>query len=180
MLEEGQQHRSKNERLKEAASFVKKKLEAARGFIDAIKQRQHTLLSTMKAIEKLQHDFFVDEEESKLKPMVLKYVAEEIGMDVSTVSRIVNNKSVQTDFGVYPLKFFFTEAISTTSGEDVSNRAVRKALADLIDREDKRHPHADEKLAALLNGQGYAVARRTVAKYREQLKLPVARLRREL
>ncbi|XWN35642.1 MAG: RNA polymerase factor sigma-54 [Roseivirga sp.] len=180
MLEQAHQHPSKNERIKEATAFVKRKLEAAQWFIDAMKQRQYTLLNTMKAIVKLQHDFFMEEEERQLRPMVLKYVAEEIGMDVSTVSRIVNNKSVQTDFGVYPLKFFFTEAISTTSGEDVSNRAVKKAIADLIKDENKQRPYADEKITVLLKEQGYPIARRTVAKYREQLGLPVARLRKEL
>jgi len=110
--------------------------------------------------------------------MGLKCVAEKIGMDVSTVARIVNNKSVQTDFGIYPLKFFFTQAITTTSGEEVSNRAVKKAIAEIIKDEDKQRPHADDKIAALLKVQGYPIARRTVAKYREQLHLPVARLRK--
>jgi RNA polymerase sigma-54 factor len=177
---ESYQHKKKDKRLREAASFVKKKLEAAQWFIDAIKQRGDTLLNTMKAIVKLQHAFFMEEEEHKLRPMVLKYVAKEIGMDVSTVARIVNNKSVQTHSGIYPLKFFFTEAITTTSGEEVSNRAVKKAISEIIRDEEKQRPYADEKIAALLKEKGYPVARRTVAKYREQLRLPVARLRKGL
>jgi RNA polymerase sigma-54 factor len=177
---ESYNHKKKDKRLREAASFVKKKLEAAQWFIDAVKQRGDTLLKTMKAIVKLQHAFFMEEEEHKLRPMVLKYVAKEIGMDVSTVARIVNNKSVQTDLGIYPLKFFFTEAITTTSGEEVSNRAVKKAISEIIGDEEKEQPHADEKIAALLKARGYPVARRTVAKYREQLRLPVARLRKGL
>ena len=180
MLDNYHRLKRKDKGLEEAVPFVRRKLEAAQWFIDAVKQRQHTLLNTMKAIVRLQHAFFMEEEEHKLKPMVLKYVAEEIGMDVSTVSRIVNNKSVQTDFGIYPLKFFFTEAITTDSGEDVSNRAVKKAIADIIQEENKQQPYADEKIAALLKAQGYPVARRTVAKYREQLHIPVARLRKEL
>lgn len=174
------QHKKQDKRHKEAASFVKKKLEAARWFIDAVQQRQHTLLSTMRAIVRLQHDFFMEEEEQRLRPMVLKYVAEEIGMDVSTVSRIVNNKSVQTCCGIYPLKYFFTEAIATDSGEDVSNRAVKRAMEEIIQTENKQQPYADEKIATLLKAQGYHLARRTVTKYREQLRIPVARLRRVL
>ena len=180
MLDNYRRLKRQDRRLKEAATFARKKLEAAQWFIDAVKQRQHTLLNTMQAIVRLQHDFFMEEEEHRLKPMVLKYVAEEIGMDVSTVSRIVNNKSVQTNFGVYPLKYFFTEAIATDSGEDVSNRAVKKALSEIIQEENKQQPYADEKIAALLKAQGYHLARRTVAKYREQLHIPVARLRKEL
>ncbi|MEL6153050.1 MAG: RNA polymerase sigma-54 factor, partial [Bacteroidota bacterium] len=158
----------------------RKKLEAAQWFIDAVRQRQQTLMHTMKAIVQLQHDFFMEEEESKLKPMGLKYVAEQIGMDISTISRVVSNKSVQTDLNVYPLKFFFTEAISTTSGEEVSNREVKKTIEELINTEDKQQPYSDEKLAAILKNKGYNIARRTVAKYRELMNLPVARLRREL
>ncbi|MHA7877841.1 MAG: RNA polymerase factor sigma-54 [Bacteroidota bacterium] len=180
MLERYHKHKKKDQRTREASSFVKKRLEAAQWFIDAVKQREHTLLNTMKTIVRLQHAFFIEEDERQLRPMVLKYVAQEIGMDVSTVARIVNNKSVQTDFGIYPLKFFFTKAITTTSGEEVSNRAVKKAIAEVIKSEDKQHPLADEKIASLLKAQGYPIARRTVAKYREQLHLPVARLRRAL
>jgi RNA polymerase sigma-54 factor len=178
MLESYHNRTKRDKRIKEAASFVKQKIEAARWFIDAVQQRQHTLLNTMKAIVKLQCAFFMEEEENKLRPMVLKCVAEEIGMDVSTVARIVNNKSVQTGFGIYPLKFFFTQAITTTTGEEVSNRTVKKAIEEIIKAEDKQRPHADEKIAALLKAQGYPIARRTVAKYREQSHLPVARLRK--
>lgn len=180
LLESYHKHKKKDQRLKETAAFVRKKLEAAQWFMDALQQRQHTLLNTMQAIVKLQHAFFMEEEERHLRPMVLKYVAQEIGMDVSTVARIVNNKSVQTDFGIYPLKFFFTEAITTTSGVEVSNKAVKKAIADMIKEENKQRPHADEQIATLLKLQGYPVARRTVAKYREQLRLPIARLRKGL
>jgi RNA polymerase sigma-54 factor len=178
MMEHYRKHSKKDERVKEVTSFVRKKLEAAQWFIDAVQQRKHTLLNTMKTIVNLQHAFFMEEEEHRLKPMVLKCVAARIGMDVSTVARIVNNKAVQTDFGIYPLKFFFTEAITTTLGEEVSNRAVKKAVADIIAREDKREPYTDEKIAVLLQERGYPIARRTVAKYREQLNLPVARLRK--
>ncbi|MEM9416998.1 MAG: RNA polymerase factor sigma-54 [Bacteroidota bacterium] len=180
MLDNDQKRNKQDKRLKEAATFAKKKLEAAQWFMEAVKQRQHTLLNTMQAIVRLQHDFFMEEEAHNLKPMVLKEVAEEIGMDVSTVSRIVSNKSVQTDLGVYPLKFFFTEAISTASGGEVSNRAVKEAIEEIIQQENKQQPYADEKIAALLKEKGYPVARRTVAKYREQLHLPVARLRKAL
>jgi RNA polymerase sigma-54 factor len=178
MLETYHKHTKVDKRIQEAASFVRKKLEAAQWFIDAVKQRRNTLLNTMKTIVKLQHAFFMEEEERKLRPMVLKCVAGEIGMDVSTVARIVNNKSVQTDFGIYPLKFFFTEAITTISGEEVSNRAVKKAIAEIIAHEDNRRPYTDEKIVALLKEKGYPIARRTAAKYREQLHLPVARLRK--
>ena len=180
MLDNYRRQKKKDKRLQEAATFAKKRLEAAQWFIDAVKQRQYTLLNTMEAIVRLQHDFFMEEEEHKLKPMILKHVAEEIDMDVSTVSRIANNKSVQTDLGVYPLKFFFTEAITTDSGEDVSNRAVKKAIEEIIQQENKQQPYADDKIAALLKEKGYHIARRTVAKYREQLQIPVARLRKGL
>lgn len=178
MLNRYNQHKPKDKRSQETISFVKKKLEAAQWFIDAVQQRQHTLLNTMRIIVKLQHDFFMEEAEDKLKPMVLKRVAEEIGMDVSTVARIVSNKAVQTDLGIYPLKFFFTESITTTSGEAVSNRAIKKVIAEIIQDEDKRRPYSDEKIGELLKARGYPIARRTVAKYREQLRLPVARLRK--
>ena len=180
MLEHYRQSKRKDKNLREAASFIRKKLEAAHWIIHAVKQRQYTLLATMETIVKLQYSFFIEEHELNLKPMILKDVAEEIGMDVSTVSRIVNNKSVQTNAGIYPLKFFFTEAIGTTSGKDVSTRAVKKAIEEIIATEDKKRPHTDEKIVALLGEQGYKVARRTVAKYREQLNLPVGRLRKGL
>ena len=180
MLADYQQLYKKDQQLKEAATFVKQKLAAAQGFITAIKQRQQTLLHTMQAIVKLQHDFFIEEEENKLKPMILKDVAREVGLDVSTISRVVTNKSVQTTLAVYPLKRFFTEAISTSSGEEVSSQAVKQAIATLIGEEDKQKPYADDKLVQMLRARGYQIARRTVAKYREQLHIPVARLRKEL
>ncbi|ACE06167.1 hypothetical protein Aasi_0789 [Candidatus Amoebophilus asiaticus 5a2] len=172
--------KKKSPSLQAASSFVKQKAESAKWFIEALNQRKKTLLRTMQAIVQLQYDFFMEEDESKLKPMILKDVAKIIEMDISTVSRIVNNKSVQTQFGIYPLKFFFTEAISTTMGEDVSSKAVKQALLELIQQESKQQPYADEQLTAMLVDKGYHIARRTVAKYREQLNMPVARLRKEL
>ncbi|WP_420385654.1 RNA polymerase factor sigma-54 [Roseivirga sp.] len=170
----------KDKKLKETVSFVKQKLDAAKWFIDAIKQRQNTLLRTMEAIVKYQYDFFLEGDEAKLRPMILKDIANEIQMDISTVSRVANSKSIQTDFGIFPLKYFFSEGISTASGEDVSSREVKTRLQDLIDGENKKKPLSDDKLEKALKAQGYNIARRTVAKYREQLNIPVARLRKEL
>lgn len=170
----------KDKKLKETVTFVKQKLDSAKWFIDAIRQRQHTLLTTMETIIKYQYDFFLTGDESKLKPMILKDIANEIGMDISTVSRVANSKSVQTEFGIYPLKYFFSEGIATESGEDVSSREVKNYLKGLVDNEDKRKPLSDDKLEKLLKDKGYNIARRTVAKYREQLQIPVARLRKEL
>ena len=170
----------KDKKLKETVSFVKQKLDAAKWFIDAIKQRQNTLLRTMEAIVKYQYDFFLEGDETKLRPMILKDIANEIQMDISTVSRVANSKSVQTDFGIFPLKYFFSEGISTASGEDVSSREVKNVLAELINSEDKKKPLSDDKLEKSLKAKGYNIARRTVAKYREQLNIPVARLRKEL
>ncbi len=170
----------KDKKLKETVTFVKQKLDAAKWFIDAIKQRQNTLLRTMESIVKFQYDFFQDGDESKLRPMILKDIANEINMDISTVSRVANSKSIQTDFGIFPLKYFFSEGISTASGEDVSSREVKNVLAQLIDGEDKKKPLSDDKLEKSLKAKGYNIARRTVAKYREQLNIPVARLRKEL
>jgi RNA polymerase sigma-54 factor len=170
----------KDSKLKETVSFVKQKLDAAKWFIDAIKQRQQTLLNTMQAIIKYQYDFFLSGDESKLRPMILKDIALEINMDISTVSRVANSKSIQTEFGLYPLKYFFSEGIATDSGEDVSSREVKHSLKELIGGEDKKRPLSDDKLEKLLKAKGYNIARRTVAKYREQLNIPVARLRKEL
>ncbi|WP_019988173.1 RNA polymerase factor sigma-54 [Rudanella lutea] len=169
-----------NKALKETVTFVKQRLDAAKWFIDAIKQRQQTLLKTMNAIVKFQYDFFLTGDESKLRPMILKDIATMIDMDVSTVSRVANSKSVQTEFGIYPLKYFFSEGISTDSGEDVSSREVKNILKELIDNEPKLNPLSDDKLEKMLNDRGYNIARRTVAKYREQLNIPVARLRKQL
>jgi RNA polymerase sigma-54 factor len=170
----------KDKKLKEAVTFVKQKLDAAKWFIDAIKQRQNTLLRTMEAIVRYQHDFFLEGDETKLRPMILKDIAQEIDMDISTVSRVANSKWVQTEFGVYPLKYFFSEGIATDSGEDASSREVKQILKDVIEKESKSKPLSDDKLEKILNEKGYNIARRTVAKYREQLNIPVARLRKEL
>jgi RNA polymerase sigma-54 factor len=170
----------RDKKLKEAVSFVKQKLDAAKWFIDAIKQRQHTLLRTMQAIVDFQHDYFLEGDETKLKPMILKDIAQIINMDISTVSRVASSKTVQTDFGVFPLKYFFSEGISTDTGEEVSSREVKQIIKDLIEQEDKNKPYSDDKLEDLLNEKGYNIARRTVAKYREQLNIPVARLRKEM
>lgn len=170
----------RDKKLKEAVSFVKQKLDAAKWFIDAIKQRQQTLLRTMKAIIDFQYDFFLEGDETKLKPMILKDIATMISMDISTVSRVASSKAVQTDFGIFPLKYFFSEGISTDSGEEVSSREVKQIIKDIIEAEDKNKPLSDDKLEKILNDKGYNIARRTVAKYREQLNIPVARLRKEL
>jgi RNA polymerase sigma-54 factor len=170
----------KDKKLKETVTFVKQKLDAAKWFIDAIKQRQNTLLRTMEAILKYQKEFFIDGDETNLRPMILKDIAERIDMDISTVSRVANSKSIQTEFGVYPLKYFFSEEIATDSGEDVSNREVKSVLQTMVNEEDKKRPLSDDKLVKMLNKRGYNIARRTVAKYREQLQIPVARLRKEL
>lgn len=165
---------------KEALTFVKQKLDGAKWFIDAIKQRQNTLLTTMKAILEYQLEFFETGDETKLHPMILKDIAEIVSLDISTISRVANSKHVITGFGVYSLKYFFSESLSTSSGEEVSTREVKKILQDAVEGEEKRKPLTDEKLTALLKDKGYNIARRTVAKYREQLSIPVARLRKEL
>ncbi len=180
MLHAYDKSNKKDKKLKETVTFVKQKLDSAKWFIDAIRQRQHTLLATMDTIIRYQREFFLSGDESKLKPMILKDIANEINMDISTVSRVANSKSVQTEFGVYPLKYFFSEGIATDSGEDVSSREVKNYLKGLVDKEDKRKPLSDDKLEKLLKDKGYNIARRTVAKYREQLQIPVARLRKEL
>ena len=180
MMKEYDRGAKKDKRQKEAVLFIKQKIDAAKWFIDAIKQRQHTLLSTMTAIMNHQHDFFLTGDETTLKPMILKDIAEKTGLDISTVSRVANSKFVQTEFGTYRLKFFFSESLSTDSGEEVSTREVKKILSDLIEAESKKRPLSDERLTELLQERGYNIARRTVAKYREQLNIPVARLRKEL
>lgn len=170
----------KDKKLKEAVSFVKQKLDAAKWFIDAIRQRQLTLLRTMRAIVDFQYEYFLEGDETKLKPMILKDIAQIINMDISTVSRVASSKTIQTDFGVFPLKYFFSEGIATNTGEEVSSREVKQIIKDLIEQEDKNKPFSDDKLEDLLKAKGYNIARRTVAKYREQLNIPVARLRKEL
>jgi RNA polymerase sigma-54 factor len=180
MLREYDKGAKKDKRQKEAVMFIKQKIDSAKWFIDMIKQRQHTLLSTMNAIMEYQREFFLTGDETNLKPMILKDIAEVTGLDISTVSRVANSKFVQTEFGTYRLKFFFSESLSTESGEEVSTREVKKILSDLIEGEDKRKPLSDERLTELLQEKGYNIARRTVAKYREQLNISVARLRKEL
>lgn len=180
MMKEYDRGAKKDKRQKEAVLFIKQKIDAAKWFIDAIKQRQHTLLSTMTAIMDHQKEFFITGDETSLKPMILKDIAEKTGLDISTVSRVANSKFVQTEFGTYRLKFFFSESLSTESGEEVSTREVKKILSDLIEGESKKRPLSDERLTELLQERGYNIARRTVAKYREQLNIPVARLRKEL
>lgn len=165
---------------KEAVMFVKQKLDSAKWFIDAIQQRQQTLLLTMKAIVDYQQDYFLSGDETDLKPMILKDIADIVGMDISTISRVANSKYVQTPYGIMSLKYFFSESLSTTSGEEVSTREVKKILQDAIDGENKAKPLTDQRLTDLLKEKGYNIARRTVAKYREQLNIPVARLRKEL
>lgn len=166
--------------MKEAILFVKQKIDSAKWFIDAIKQRQNTLLLTMNAILEYQEEYFIDGDETKLKPMILKDVAEMTGLDISTVSRVANSKYIQTHFGIMPLKFFFSEGLQTDSGEEVSTREIKRILQDCIENEEKRRPLTDERLTDILQQKGYQIARRTVAKYREQLNIPVARLRREI
>jgi len=170
----------KDKKLKETVSFVKQKLDSARWFIDAIRQRQQTLLKTMNSIVEYQYGYFLTGDESKLRPMILKDIAEDIEMDISTVSRVANSKAIQTEFGIFTLKYFFSEGIATDSGVEVSSREVKNQLRKLIDEENKKKPLSDDKLEKNLNAQGYNIARRTVAKYREQLNIPVARLRKEL
>lgn len=165
---------------KEAASFVKKKLESAKWFVEAIKQRHNTLLSTMQAIIDYQHEYFIDGDETNLKPMVLKDIAEKTGFDISTISRVVNSKYIETHFGIYSLKYFFSEGLENQDGEEVSTRELKKVLQECVDNEDKHKPLTDDELVVKMTEKGYKVARRTVAKYRDQLGIPKARLRREL
>ena len=170
----------KDKRQKETVIFIKQKLDSAKWFIDAIKQRQHTLLHTMQAILNFQKEFFITGDETELKPMILKDIAQTTNLDVSTVSRVANSKYVQTEYGTYKLKYFFSEALQTESGEEVSTREVKTILNEMIGAENKHRPLSDEHLTDMLQEKGYNIARRTVAKYREQLNIPVARLRKEL
>ena len=181
MLEQYQKSKGqKTKDQKEAISFVKQKLDSAKWFIDAIKQRQNTLLLTMNAIMDYQYEFFQTGDESKLKPMILKDIADKTSLDISTISRVVNSKYIQTPFGIYSLKYFFSEGMQKEDGEEVSTRQIKSILKEYIDNEDKKKPLTDERLSKLLKEQGYMIARRTVAKYREQMNIPVARLRKEL
>lgn len=180
MFEHYEKAEKNDKKMKEAVQFVKQKLDSAKWFIDAIKQRQQTLLKTMNAIMEYQYDYFLTGDDRMLKPMILKDIAEKIDMDISTVSRVANSKYVQTEFGTFLLKSFFSEAIQTDSGEEVSNKEVKKILEECIANEDKQKPLADEKLTDILKEKGYSIARRTVAKYREAMNIPVARLRKQL
>lgn len=163
---------------KDTMLFLKQKVDAAQGFINAIKQRQQTLTTTMQAIIDLQRPFFEEGDESLLRPMILKDVAERTGLDISTISRVSNSKYVQTNYGIYPLKFFFSDGYTTENGEELSVREIKRILKECINSEDKNKPYTDDELADILKDKGYPIARRTVAKYRQQLNIPVARLRR--
>lgn len=180
MMRAYERGQKKDKRQKEAVLFIKQKLDSAKWFIDAIKQRQHTLLHTMQAILDFQREFFLTGDEATLRPMILKDIAQLTLLDVSTVSRVANSKYVQTEYGTHILKFFFSEALQLESGEEVSTREVKIILNEIITAEEKRKPYSDEELTNMLKDKGYNVARRTVAKYREQLNVPVARLRKEL
>lgn len=165
---------------REAATFVKKKLDSAKWFVEAIKQRHNTLESTMKAIIDYQREYFMDGDEAHLKPMVLKDIAEKTGFDISTISRVVNSKYIETPFGIYSLKYFFSEGLENQDGEEVSTREIKKALQECVDAEDKHKPLTDDQLVDEMTRRGYKVARRTIAKYRDQLNIPKARLRKQL
>ena len=171
---------NKDKELKDAVLYIKQKMDGARWFIDSVKKRQQTLSKTMEAIVKRQEEFFYEGDESNLKPMILKDIAEAIEMDISTVSRVANSKYVETEFGIFPLKFFFSEGVANEEGEDVSNREIKKHLEEAINNENKKKPLTDDALAKIMKEKGYPIARRTVAKYREQLNIPVARMRKEI
>lgn len=180
MLKDYQAKKGGDDKNKEAVQFVRQRIDSAKWFIDAIVQRQQTLLLVMNTIMQLQKEYFLSGDETKLKPMILKDIADIVGMDISTVSRVANSKYVQTHFGTFLLKSFFSESLQTESGEEVSAREVKKILSDAIGGEDKKNPLTDDELAKLLKDKGYTIARRTVAKYREQLNIPVARMRKEI
>ncbi len=180
MLETYKASQDKNKAQKDAVMFVKQKLDGAKWFIDAIRQRQQTLLITMSSIMNFQKEYFLSGDQLKIKPMILKDIAEEVRMDISTISRVASNKYVQTPYGTFLIKQFFSESMKNDAGEDVSTREIKKILEDSIADEDKKKPLTDDKLAQLLKDKGYPIARRTIAKYREQLNVPVARLRKQL
>ena len=180
MVTDFKKSKIKSKDTKDALLFIKQKIESAKWFIDAIKKRQNTLYSTMQSIMEIQFEFFSTGDETQLKPMILKDIADKTGLDISTISRVASSKYVQTEYGTFLLKFFFSESLSTESGEEVSTREVKKILTDLISGEDKSDPISDQELTNELNKKGYNIARRTVAKYREQMNIPVARLRKEL
>ena len=179
LLKEYQQNRDGLSRqMKEALLYTKQKVDAAQGFIEAVRTRRRTLTTTMKAIIQLQHRFFEEGDEALLRPMILKDIAERTGLNLSTISRVSNSKYVQTRWGTFPLKYFFSDGLKTESGEQLSIREIKATLRDLIEAEDKRKPLTDDTLSDMLRQRGYPIARRTVAKYREQLGFPVARLRK--
>ena len=180
MLQTYSRDKAAGKQNRDAIMFVKQKLDAAKWFIDAMKQRQNTLLLTMNAILEYQKEYFTEGDDTKLRPMILKDVAEMTGLDISTVSRVANSKYIQTHFGIYPLKFFFSEGMQTDAGDEVSTREIKRILQECLGNEDKRKPLTDEKLTEILQEKGYLIARRTVAKYREQLNIPVARMRKEI
>lgn len=180
MLESYSRDKAAGKQNRDAIMFVKQKLDSAKWFIDAMRQRQNTLLLTMNAILEYQKEYFVEGDDTKLRPMILKDVAEMTGLDISTVSRVANSKYIQTHFGIYPLKFFFSEGMQTDGGDEVSTREIKRILQECLGNEDKRRPLTDEKLTEILQEKGYQIARRTVAKYREQLNIPVARMRKEM
>lgn len=169
-----------NKSNKEAINFVKNKIESAKWFIEAVKQRHNTLYVTMEAIMNYQKEYFLTGDETKLKPMILKDISEKVGLDISTISRVANSKYVQTAYGTFSLKSFFSESLTNDDGEEVSTREIKKILMDCIEQEDKSKPLTDDVLTQILKEKGYNIARRTIAKYREQLDIPVARLRKEL
>jgi RNA polymerase sigma-54 factor len=172
--------RAKEKSIKEAGSFIKGKIESAQWFIEALQQRHQTMLVSMHAIMEYQQEYFASGDESKLKPMILKDIADKVGLDISTVSRVANSKYVQTPYGTFLLKTFFSESLSTDGGEEVSTREVKKILQECISNEDKKKPLTDDALCEILKEKKYNIARRTVAKYREQLDIPVARMRKEI
>ena len=180
MLKDYSRNNNPSKDQKEAILFVKQKLDAAKWFIDAIKQRQNTLMLVMNTILNYQKNYFLEGDETKLKPMILKDIAEKTNLDISTISRVSNSKYIQTHFGIIPLKYFFSEAMQTNNGEEVSTREIKKILEECITAEDKHKPLTDDQLAIILKEKSYNIARRTIAKYREQLNIPVARLRKEL
>ncbi len=180
MIDTYKKNKTNSKKQKEAISFVKQKLDSAKWFIDAIKQRQNTLINTMDAIVKYQTEYFTKGDETKLRPMILKDIAEKTNLDISTISRVVNSKYIQTHFGIFPLKYFFSEGMQTDSGAEVSTREIKKILQECISNESKKKPLTDAKLSAILKEKGYKIARRTIAKYREQLNIPVARMRKKL
>ncbi|MGD0710042.1 MAG: RNA polymerase factor sigma-54 [Bacteroidales bacterium] len=180
MLNSYSNDKSKTKEQKEAASFVRQKIDSAKWFIDALKQRQNTLYQTMLAIMEYQKEYFIEGDETLLKPMILKDIAQKVNLDISTISRVANSKYVQTPFGTFPLKSFFSESLSTDNGEEVSSKEVKRILMDCIEGEDKKKPLKDEELADILHKKGYNIARRTIAKYREQLNITVARMRKEI